>query len=142
ASNNARPPLSDPVNPTALVAGRCTSLSPISLLDPCTIEKTPAGIPVASAAAWIARPTSSDVPGCAGCAFTTTGLPAASADAVSPPPTEYASGKLLAPNTTTGPNGTSIRRRSGFGKGLRSGIARSIVASTHDPSRTTSANIL
>jgi hypothetical protein len=41
-----------------------------------------------------------------------TGAPAASADAVSPPATEKASGKLLAPNTATGPSGMFARRRS------------------------------
>ncbi len=54
------------------------------------------------AADGIARPTSSDVPGWAEWALTMTGQPAASADAVSPPATENASGKLLAPKTPTG----------------------------------------
>ena len=49
------------------------------------------------------------------CALITTGFPAASAEAVSPPTTENANGKLLAPNTATGPIGTSIRRTSGPG---------------------------
>jgi hypothetical protein len=89
----------------------------------------------------MARATNSDVPGCAGCAFTTIGQRAASADAVSPPATEKASGKLLAPKTATGPKGTSIRRRSGFGTGFRSGSAWSIEASTQEPSRTTPANM-
>ena len=40
--------------------------------------------------------------------MTTTGFPAARADAVSPPATENARGKLLAPNTATGPIGRSI----------------------------------
>src|SRR6476659_8296966 len=65
-----------------------------------------------------------------------TGLPAASADAVSPPHAPNANGKLLAPNTATTPRGTSIRRRSGFGSDWRFGSARSITASTHDPPRT------
>ena len=41
--------------------------------------------------------------------------PAASADAVSPPGTEKANGKLDAPKTPTGPIGRSILRRSGRG---------------------------
>ena len=49
--------------------------------------------------AW---PTSSLVPGWALCALTITGQPAANADATSPPATEYASGKFVALNTTTG----------------------------------------
>ena len=43
--------------------------------------------------------TNLEVPGCASCAFTTTGQPAAKAEAVSPPATENANGKLLAPKT-------------------------------------------
>ena len=53
--------------------------------------------------------------------FNATGQPAASADAVSPPATENARGKLLAQNTATGPSGTDIERMSGFGSGWRSG---------------------
>jgi hypothetical protein len=76
------------------------------------------------------RPKQScEVAGCDGCAFTTTGQPAASAEAVSPPGTENASGKLLAPNTATGPSGTSIRRTSGRGP-IGVGPAWSMVAST------------
>ena len=56
----------------------------------------------------IAFEINSDVPGCAGCPFTTTVHPAASAEAVSPPATEKASGKLLAPKTATGPMGISM----------------------------------
>ena len=56
--------------------------------------------------------------------MTITGQPAASALAVSPPAVEKASGKLLAPNTATGPMGTSMRRTSGRGIGLASGSAR------------------
>jgi hypothetical protein len=52
-----------------------------------------------------------------------TGQPAASAEAVSPPATEKASGKLLAPKTTTGPSGRNIERTSGFGTGWRCGSA-------------------
>ena len=43
------------------------------------------------------------MPGCALWALKTTGQPAASAEAVSPPAVEKASGKLLAPKTATGP---------------------------------------
>ena len=78
-------------------------------------------------------PTSSDVPGWAECAFTTTGQPAASADAVSPPATENASGKLLAPNTATGPSAICRSRRSERGSGLRSGMAGSIRARASRP---------
>ena len=55
--------------------------------------------------------------GWAGCALTTTGQPAARAEAVSPPGTEKANGKLLAPNTATGPSGTRTTRRSGWPAG-------------------------
>ena len=70
------------------------------------MEKTPAGSPLAATARVTAAATISEVPGWASCALTTTGQPAASAEAVSPPATEKASGKLLAANTATGPTGT------------------------------------
>src|SRR5690242_19601278 len=89
---------------------------------------------------FIASYTICDVSGWPECAFTTTGQPAASADAVSPPAVENAKGKLLAPNTTIGPSGTSIFLMSGFGKGCLSGNAVSIEASTQLPSRTIVAN--
>ena len=54
--------------------------------------------------------------------FTTTVHPAASAEAVSPPATPNASGKLLGVNTPTGPTGMSMRRRSGRG-GFAAGSA-------------------
>jgi hypothetical protein len=94
-------------------------------------EKIPAGRPLCLHRFRNARgPASSLVPGCAGCALTTTGLPAASADAVSPPATENASGKLLAPKTATGPSGRSMDRTSGFG-GVRAAIGR--VDTRHHP---------
>ena len=43
--------------------------------------------------------------GCDGCAFATTGFPAAIADAASPPATEKARGKLLAAKIATTPSG-------------------------------------
>ena len=71
----------------------------------------------------MAWPTSSLVPGWALCALNTTGQPAARADAVSPPAVEKASGKLLAPNTATGPSGIWRWRMSarGIGRALRQG---------------------
>ena len=66
--------------------------------------------------------------------MTITGAPAASAEAVSPPATEKASGKLLAANTATGPSGTSRCRKSGFGSGVRSGSAVSSRAWVQPPS--------
>ena len=47
-----------------------------------------------SAAFFIAVPINSLVPRWEGCAFTITGFPAASADAVSPPAVEKAKGKI------------------------------------------------
>ena len=82
------------------------------------------------AAARSSCATSSPVPGCDGWPLTTTGQPAASAEAVSPPAVLNASGKLLAPNTATGPIGTSMRRMSGRGIGVASGSAVSMIAST------------
>ena len=88
----------------------------------------------------MARPTSSEVPGWASWALTTTGQPAASAEAVSPPATEKASGKLLAPKTATGPSGMERWRMSGRGNGVRSGSAGSMRAPFQLPSRRTPAN--
>lgn len=62
-----------------------------------------------------------------------TGQPAARADAVSPPATEKASGKLLAEKTATGPRGTLQRRT------VRPPSAWSIMASRKEPSSITSA---
>ena len=67
--------------------------------------KTPAGKPQEATALEIAELTKSPVLGCAGCALKITGQPAASAEIVSPPATEKAKGKLLAPKTATGPKG-------------------------------------
>src|SRR5581483_4529124 len=75
--------------------------------NPSTSTNTPCGTTSVST-----RPTSREVFGCAGCALTITGHPAASAEAVSPPATENARGKLLAPNTATGPTGRRIERTS------------------------------
>src|SRR5581483_7658077 len=102
-------------------------------------EKTPSGMPVSRAASQIAVPAISATPGCEKCAFTTTGHPEASAEAVSPPATENASGKLLAQKIATGPSGNSIDRTSGFGNGWREGSAVSTRASTHQPSSTIAA---
>src|SRR5690606_13261244 len=92
------------------------------------------------AAVLMAIATNSHVPGCEGCPFTTTGQPLAKADAVSPPATENANGKLLAPKTPTTPKGFCMYRISERGDGSLSGMAVSILASTHEPSLTTVAN--
>ena len=89
----------------------------------------PSGAPALPAAVARISNTNCDVAGWDPCALTMTGQPAASAEAVSPPGTEKASGKLLAPNTATGPIGTSIRRRSGRGP-IGVSPAWSIAAST------------
>ena len=140
ASHSARPATREPVKPTPQVAGCCTIAIPITLPCPCSIEKVPAGMSQASTALAIAVATSSDVPGWARCALTTTGFPVHRALAVSPPATEKASGKLLEPNTTTGPTGRLARLRSGRGRGCRSGRARSILGSVQFPSRAKAAN--
>jgi hypothetical protein len=87
-SHRARPPTSEPVKPTAVIAGCCTSRAPVAGNRPCSSENVPAGSPSFATQSAIIAPTSSLVPGCAGWPFTTTGQPAASADAVSPPATE------------------------------------------------------
>ena len=78
--------------------------------------------------------------GCAGCALTTTGQPAAKADAVSPPGTEKANGKLLAPKTATGPTGTRTSRSSGWPAGGGPATSASTTPSP-SPRSTRSANI-
>ncbi len=126
----ARPPAVDPVKPTAAIAGASTSASPTSTPAASRCANVPSGSPASATAATSSRATSSPVPGCDGWPLTTTGQPAASADAVSPPAVEKASGKLLAPNTATGPIGTSMRRTSGRGIGLAPGSGVSMIAST------------
>ena len=109
--------------------------------EPCRSEKTPSGIPVFVAAFTMAEPTIALVPGWARWAFTITEFPPAKAEAVSPPAVENAKGKLLAAKTTTGPNGTRIRRISGLGTGSLSGWAVSMVASNQEPFSIKLANI-
>ena len=128
------PAVREPVKPPALISGCFNIAIPISLPASNKSENTPSGRLHSRTACCTARPTSSLVPGCAGCAFTMTGFPAARAEAVSPPATENARGKLLAPKTTTGPSARKRERMSGFGAGLRSGSARSMRAIAHEPS--------
>ncbi len=137
-SISARPPRNDPVKPTAFTSGCCTRAEPISRPWSNSSEKTPPGRPDSRTASVTIWPVSSLAPGCAGCALTSTGLPPASAEAVSPPATEKARGKLLAPKTTTGPSGRSMERMSGLG-GVRAGSAVSMRAATQEPSSTTEA---
>lgn len=126
-STSAWPPVDEPVKPTARIPGWATRTTPAC--TPWTSASVPSGAACRRSASLITSKHSCEVRGWEPCAFTTTGHPAASADAVSPPGTENASGKLLAPNTATGPSGTSIRRRSGRGPiGVSPGW--SMVAST------------
>src|SRR5688572_3509435 len=134
-SNRARPPASDPVNATAAIAGCLTSSTPVA--RPETTAKVPVGAPAWSSAAPRTAATDWDRPGWDGCALTTTGQPAARAEAVSPPGTLKAKGKLLAAKTATGPIGTTVRRRSGRGPiGLSTGGL--IVVSRWRPAATAS----
>ena len=118
------------MKPTALTAGASTSACATSSDAAGRCAKVPSGRPASATAADSSRETSSLVPGCEGWPLTITGTPAASALAVSPPAVEKASGKLEAPNTATGPIGTSIRRTSGRGIGFASGSGVSMIAST------------
>ncbi len=109
---SARPPPSDPVKPTALISGCCTSASPTSRLPPWIRENTPGCVPVARTAASIACATISPVPRWAEWPLTTTGHPAASAAAVSPPAIEKASGCAEHRDRTDGTlNETDLRAR-------------------------------
>ena len=136
-SISALPAAREPVKPPAFTSGCFTSADPMREPGPNSSEKAPSGSPHSRTLSRTACPTSSPVPGWAAWHLTMTGFPAANADAVSPPATENANGKLLAPNTTTGPSGRKRERTSGLGSGLRSGSARSIRAASHEPSSTT-----
>src|ERR1700761_8447796 len=96
---------------------------------------TPSGRPVLVAAARSAAAASSLVCGGVGCALTTTGQPAASALAVSPPGTLNANGKLEAAKTATGPSGTFQRRSAGRG-GTADGSAASSTTPRNAPAST------
>src|SRR2546430_14011687 len=92
----ASPPPVEPVKPAAAMAGCRSSLSPAC--TPGIRPNVPAGAPAeASAPATISAGTS-DVTGCAPCALTTTGQPAATAEAVAPPGTGDANRKFDAAN--------------------------------------------
>ncbi len=95
---------------------------------PRVIAKVPSGAPARVRAPVTTSAVASDSVGCPGWATSTTGQPAARADAVSPPATLKANGKLLAAHTATGPRGRIIRRRSGRGPIPQSGSAWSMVA--------------
>ena len=112
---------------------------PISRPPPDNSANAPSGKRVAASASRITPATRCDVSGCAGCARSTTGQPTASAEAVSPPATENASGKLLAANTAAGPRATSCERTSGRG-GVRAGSAASTRVSRQASCSARSAN--
>ncbi|MNE31609.1 hypothetical protein D3C80_1251850 [compost metagenome] len=137
-SHRARPPLSEPVKPTAWMPGCLTNASPTPA--PKIMLNTPAGMQVRSAARINASATRSAVAMCPLWALNTTGQPAAKAAAVSPPAVEKARGKLLAPNTATGPTPMRYWRRSGRGSGVRAGNAWSMRAPWKSPRRNTWAN--
>src|SRR3984957_19760704 len=94
-SNNARPPRVEPVKPTARIDGWRTRPAPAS--TPRITEMVDSGAPDSLRASAISSAQRNDVLRCPSCALTRTGQPAARADAVSPPATENANGKLLAP---------------------------------------------
>ncbi len=108
---SASPPRTDPVNPAAAMAGCCSSRTPAG--TPYTTANVPGGAPTPASASATICPVSTEVRGCPSCALTTTGQPAASADAVSPPATENANGKFDAANTATGPTGCIMCRSPG-----------------------------
>ena len=124
-SNNARPPAMEPVNDAALISGARSAATPASV--PKMRPRTPVGAPAAARACWTWAAVAAESSGWPGWALTTTGHPAARAEAVSPPATLKANGKLLAAKTKTGPSGCRIRRRSGRGAPIgQSGSAWSI----------------
>src|ERR1044072_795984 len=131
-SNNARPPLTDPVKEAAAIRASFSAVTPTS--TPSITAKTPSGAPAPTSASRRISPVRTDSSGCPGCALRTTGQPAASADAVSPPATLNANGKLLAANTSTGPIATFTRRMSGRAPIGQTGSAGATGGSRNAPS--------
>lgn len=101
----------EPVNAPARIRSSCSSSTPFCC--PSMSWNTPDGIPAPSSASATIAAVRRDSSGCPECAFTTTGHPAASAAAESPPATENANGKFDAAKFSTGPTGSSTRRTSG-----------------------------
>ena len=99
-----------------------------------------AGAPAASRAAETTAAVRTDNCGCPEWAFTITEQPAARADAVSPPATEKANGKLLAAKLSTGPTGILKRRTSGRTPNTNAESASSMRTSRYSPASTISAN--
>ena len=103
----------EPVNATARRSLCFTNSIPAS--SPLITDINPAGAPTELAARTIISPTIVETIGWPGLIFITTAHPAARAEAVSPPATPNANGKLLAPNIPTTPSGIDIDRSSGRG---------------------------
>jgi hypothetical protein len=109
----AAPPAVEPVKAAAAMAGWRTSCTPMSRPPPCTRPIRPAGSCWAASTRRTPSITRLDSSRWPLCALTTTGQPAARAEAVSPPSTEKAKGKLLAENMATGPRGCHQRCMAG-----------------------------
>ncbi|KGS26697.1 hypothetical protein X941_4274 [Burkholderia pseudomallei MSHR5569] len=127
------------MNATAQIAGCRTNRTPTSTDVPWTIWTIPAGSCCAESTAQASSKTARESSVWPGCAFTTTGHPAANAEAVSPPSTENANGKLLAANIATGPMGTRILVRRGCPAGGPPETAGSSSCSKGTPASTSAA---
>lgn len=112
-SKSARPPAVEPVKAPARTPGSTSASRPAS--SPTSSVKRSSGAPASASARRTTSAVATERRRWPGWALSSTGHPAASAEAVSPPATLNAKGKLPAPKTTTGPSGTIVRRRSGRG---------------------------
>src|SRR5277367_349997 len=120
-SKSARPAGMEPVKPTAFTSGCFTRAAPTEKPESKSKEKTPSGKSQARTLSRMMRPTSSLVPGWAGCALTMTGFPAAKAETVIPTGGEKGGWKIAAPESTQrakgGKNEPKVRFGGGFGFG-------------------------
>ena len=132
-------PTGTPVKAPAAIAGCRTSRTPTSWPLPWTMPTSPAGRPCSLSTCCTRANTRAESSRWPVWALTTTEQPAASADAVSPPSTEKANGKLLAENIATGPSGTCWRTIAGWPAGGGPGIAGSFTWANGTPRSAMSA---
>ena len=137
-SNSARPPAVEPVNPMAFTNGWSTSA--VAASRPSSTANSPCGAPTFSSASTTISAVRRPSLRCPPWILCRTAHPAARAEALSPPMTLKAKGKLEAPKTPTTPRGTLTRRMSGRGPIPQSGSAWSMTASRATPVRTSCAN--
>ena len=137
----AAPPEVEPVKAPAAMAGWRMSVTPTSRPPPCTMPIKAEGKPWSFNTFCANACTRLDNIKWPVWALTTTGQPAAKAEAVSPPNTENANGKLLAENMATGPKGTRCSTMLGWPTGGAPATAGSSKYSNAAPPSAMSANL-